>query len=227
MKTEEIIKNATVIQLPNGDRIYETFENRIYIFPSKENDKYYDWVNKPWNANTHHYTTKYHREVFLPTLLPLLKIDNSILERDYHLEERLDRSGKYDLSILHPNNKEKHRFTIILPTDGNQRVDNLSFDDLVTKDSKISDFHSLWYAPHKVSYIINETLSSGKKLFISGDSQMIPSMAILATLFKEIVYLDNRTKTSTKPLYEGINYTDILFELNFNDITKYTVENMK
>lgn len=222
MTRQEIIDNAVMVQLPNKGRAYKEFGSKIVMLPTSKESTY-----NTWRTNEHHYTTKYHREVFLPSLLPLLGIDKLVLNEKFHLEHRMDRSGMYDISILHPNNEDEYTFTVVLPTDNGQKIENLSFNDLITRDSRVSDFHSLWYAPHKVSYVINETISSDKKLLISGDSQMIPSMAFLATLFKEIVYLDNRTKTSTKQLYESINYSDVLFELNFNDITKYTVENMR
>ena len=56
---------------------------------------------------------------------------------------------------------------------GNSVTRNRLYDELKNNDNtpaNITDYHKLYRYPHQCSRIINKTIVSDKKLFISGDS---------------------------------------------------------
>ena len=109
----------------------------------------------------------------------------------------------------------------------NEKRTDVSYERLISGKHGDTDYHKLFSYPHMCSKVTNNTINSDKKLFISGDSQMIPSIAFLASHFKEVYYFDNRTSKSFKGIIESNDYTDVLFAIGNNDIQKYTQENLK
>ena len=74
---------------------------------------------------------------------------------------------------------------------------------------------------------------------ISGDSQMIPSIAPLAHYFKEVWYFDNRTGwikdkifteekfVSFSNYYKNVEFTDVLIECYCRDLKWYEYWNIQ
>lgn len=213
MTREEILAKAKYVILPNGKH-YDV-ENALML-PSGE-----QYVG--WSMNAHHYTTKYHREVLFPALETLLnfKMDES----KYHLVER--HSGNFDISFLAPN--DKMLFSGECFNDGIV-TDNMTFDDLTlsTYDTyDITDYHKLFKYGHKTCKVENLSHNNGRRLYISCDSQMIPSAALLCTIFKEVWHIDNRWSVNVYSHLKDVFFDDVLFVLNWDPIDKYTIKNLQ
>lgn len=119
-----------------------------------------------WALNTNHFTTAYHRQYALPLINSLFNFGFN--ENDFELVER--KSGIFDISTLCP--KKEFKFEIF-GYNSNEHFDDISYDELKNNDNtpaNITDYHKLYRYPHQCSRIINKTIVSDKKLFISGDS---------------------------------------------------------
>ena len=221
---------------------YELVEDRIKFiqFPKqigKNNFKYLNYGDKidcrviklpfgdtysDWYLNNHHFTTKYHTNIVLPLLANLLDFKFNI--NDFHIIEH--KSGKFDISMPFPNHDIV--YDIVSYTD-NQALRDIKYDDFLhCGNGKVwqpTDYHKIYRYGHQVSKIINKTIGNNRKLLISGDSQMIPSVPVLSVYFNEVAYFDNR---DGKHYFEPneTDYTDILFAIGFNDFGKY-IDNLK
>ena len=174
-----------------------------------------------WHKNNNHFTTEYHRKFSLPLLFELLDIHFD--EKDFFLKEK--KFNEFDLSVFHPIANYKYE---IFGFNRNEHFDNLSYDDLVSNDSNKTDitpYHKLYKYSHENSRIINKTINSEKKLFISGDSQMIPDIAVLSCFFKEIWYLDNRDGLKLSNYWKDIDFSSVLIELNEASLEQYICKN--
>ena len=178
--------------------------------------------------NGHHYTTEYTYKYVLPTIDKLLNFGFSM---DDFNKVKVD-NGVYDLSYLKP--KKEEDYAIICFTNGERKSGN--YDILLHPEfNKRPLYRELYRHPHTCTRIVNRTTDSKRKLMISGDSQMIPSIAPLAHYFKEIWYFDNRTgyiknkKTgkfefkedlfkSFSGTYKDVNFTDVLIECYCRDL---------
>ena len=223
MTCEEILKDAHYIQYPLNDTTYITvsksIEDKIHKLPlPKEGDMYTGWYK-----NTNHFTPKYHREYVLPLLIDILKL--SYNKNDWELIEK--SSGKFDLSYL--KIKKSPVFEIWGFTRG-EHFDNLCFDDLMHNDSKkndITDYHRMYKYSHECSRIINKSIISYRRIFISGDSQFIPDIAFLSCYFKEVWYMDNRNNLTLCDRWRDVKFTDCIVEINCSHTGRYTSQNFK
>ena len=84
----------------------------------------------------------------------------------------------------------------------------------------------LYRYPHECSRIINKDVDSNRILLVSGDSQMIPDISVLACYFKEVWYFDNRANVKAEDILKEGEFTDVLIELNCSDIKQYTETNI-
>lgn len=220
MTREEMLNKAIYIQYCLGNKTYKDFgiaSDKIYKLPIVEGKMMYDG----WKLNTHHFTTDYHMKYSIPLFKETLKLDYN--RNDFILKERY--SGEYDLSMLKP--KKNYEYEAYGYTRG-EHFDSLSFDEITSNDSnsaEITDYHRLYKYSHECSRLINKTLNNDRKLFISGDSQMIPNIAFLSCFFKEVWYFDNRKKLKLSDKYKDINFSDILIELNSDAKNDYMIRN--
>ena len=212
-----------------------------YIMVTNEGDTY----GKNYINNTHHYTTKFHRESFLPYLSNILHFD--INWDDYKVVERYDyiEEQKFDISFLKPKQDGKWYIGCYSKNIGYQTTfGGLMFNDLCEHylsagswmatshtHMPITGFHKLYAFPHECSKIINlNTNHNNRRLLISGDSQMIPDIPFLATIYKEVWYLDNRIPNafSMKKYIENESFDDLLIVIGHYptfSIKKYLNEN--
>lgn len=212
MTKQELLDMAKYAVLPNGK------EYSINAFMLPDGEQY-----KGWNLNTHHYTTKYHRECLLPALQSLLNFE--VDYSSYFVKEAF--SGDFDISNWYP--KKDFTFNTYCINDG-EVMQGATFDTLTennynTKD--ITDFHRLFRYAHKCSQVVNLGGGNGRTLLISADSQMIPSIPILCTIFKELWYIDNREKKNIWSHIKDIPFTDVLVLLNWNKLEFYINDNFK
>lgn len=216
MTREEILKKGVYIVLPNSDSTYRQYNVDAIKFPFGE--RY-----TTWKMNQHHFTTKYHREQVMPLLAKLLHFKFDVSE--YHLVEAM--SDGFDISQLYPN--EEMSFNLWGIND-NDKLENAPFEKIVENPYKtydITGFHKLYRYSHKNSVVTNNNGGNGKTLLISGDSNIIPSVPTLCTIFKQVWYIDNRANVEVYKYFKDVDFDEILFELNWNDLSHYITKNLK
>ena len=221
MTKKDLIDKAVYIQFPYSYTTYKQYSvgKEINKLPLAERGLMYDG----WAKNNNHYTPEYHRKYVLPLLSKLLNIDINI--DDFVEDNRY--SGKYNISLLHP--KKEFRYEIYGYTRG-EHFDGISFDELVKNTSTnddITDYHRLYKYSHECSRIINKTIDNERKLFISGDSQLIPDVSLLSCFFQEVWYFDNRKNLTLSDKWVDVNFTDVLIELNCTEAWTYVDRNFK
>jgi hypothetical protein len=81
-------------------------------------------------------------------------------------------------------------------------------------------YHDLFCLPHLSSIIRNESKNNGRSILILGDSQMIPSLAIIAYYYKTMTYIDNRRKINIASKLED-DYDDVLISIYGRNIDYY------
>lgn len=220
MTIQEIISKAIFIQFPKNRLSYHEYNiDNVHKLPLPGDMMYYTW---PLNNN--HFTTEYHRKYVLPLLNELFNMNYN--ESDFHLVER--HYNEHDISMLYPN--KEYSFDVY-SLEFDEKHYNVPFDILVNSCNinhySITEYHKLYKYPHSSSHIINNTIDSDRKLIVSGDSQMIPIISIIACYFKEVIYLDNGSQKSLKQYIEEFNPTDVLIELNADVVSHYLERNFK
>lgn len=208
------LEYAKYIQFPLSDGTYIDYGvEGIVMLPSGE--RY-----TGWEKNEHHYTTAYHRQFVLPTLEELFHFgydpDDFIIPPRYY--------KNFDISIQVP----KKALFFVCNELGDENNPTLTYDEITSQIEEkrgITPFHKLYRYSHGCSRVINAN-GNGRKLLISGDSQMIPSVPILCCYYSEVVYLDNRNKRPVSWYWSDTEFDDVLVELNCNPLDKYLVRNL-
>ncbi len=220
MEKNDILSKAIYIQYPINYNNYRNYNvENIYKLPLPLKGQMYD----NWSLNQNHFTTEYHRLNSLPLLSKLLNINYN--EEDFTL---LNKSyNNFDISMLVPKQQFKYE---IYGFTRNEHFNDITYLQLLennVKHSSITEYHKLFKYSHESSRIINKSLNNDLKLFISGDSQMIPDIPVLSCYFKEIWYFDNRNNLTLKEKYKDIKFDKILIELNNNPLSFYIDTNLK
>lgn len=215
MTLNEIVNNAKYIQFPYANESYHDYEkigNKINKLPilSDENVLY-----EKMPGNQHHYTTEYTYKYVLPLIDSILGFGFNM--DDFNMNELIINTG--NLSYITPK-KEEQDFTLTCYTD-DETVMNVNYKGLfepVFFENPV--YRPLYRYHHRCSRIINNTIDSDRKLMISGDSQMVPSIAPLANYFKEVWYFDNRTGwiRNQKQEFEFLENKFVSFQDNYKDI---------
>ena len=238
MTIEEILAKAKLLCVmhPNESLTDDRFEfsktHRSLII--KTMDQYSDWglaKNGIFNGkplNEHHLTTNFLFKTLLPNLATLLNFEIDWSKYKYVSRTYTDEDGKtYDLSTYEP----------IDPGDYNVWCENINngifgnfeilkynsyisiwyakglFQKQFPYIESLSPYHKLYAFPHINSKVLNRTEdNNGRTLLISGDSQMIPIIPFLATIYKEVWVLDNRTgdEHSCHPWIDNVEFDDVL-----------------
>lgn len=220
MTREELLNKAVFIQYCLKDKTYKIFNvpsENINKLPIVDGNIFYS----TWNRNEHHFTTEYHRNYSIPLYCKLFDLNYN--ENDFTLEER--KSGNFDISFLKP--KEGYKYEIFGYTRG-EHFDNLTYDDIMSNNSTIgdiTDYHRLYKYANECSRLINKTIDNDRKLFISGDSQMIPDIGFLSCFFKEVWLFDNRNNLNLKDVYKDIEFSDVLVEMSIGSNNDYLIKN--
>ena len=228
------LDNAKILGLSpkniTSDKAREFISGKEYVLinTSNDNDRYANYKD-----NEHHFTTKFHRRIIIPALSELLGFDFNA--GVYHIVSNTVRtkSGNFDLSYYAPNDNG-YKFDVTAPEYGihyNSEFRGLMFNekhkDSIVGTGLLTSYHKLYAFPHSCSIVKNLYMHNGRTLLISGDSQAIPFIPVLCTIFKEVWYFDNRSNKLFKDMLENANFTDILIEIWNNDIEYYTVKNLK
>ena len=232
MIKQEILNKAIYIQFPYNNESYKDYSSYnkiINLLPiiKNKNDILYNNIKD----DAHHYTTKYHRHYVLPLLNNLFNFNFDL--NDFNIKKII--SDKADFSYLEP----KHNYNYIIEDfQTNTKIEGNYNILLKPTFFKTPAYRSLYRFPHSCSKIINKDIKNNKKIFISGDSQMIPDIPVLASYYKEVWYFDNRTGREKYHMIQdkiiSFNYTfkniifdDVLIELYKNDFSWYTDVNLR
>lgn len=225
MSPEEIAKKAKSIVMrktPVDDNcvleFLKTHEHELFICDDKK------YLYNDWYLNNHHYTTEYHRKFVMPKLSRML--DFSYNPDDYELVK--NTCNVWDISQLKPKREMRfhvNRLEYGIEYDGN--FDDLAYNKKAVKISPWTEYHGLYAFPHSCSIVTNLNHGNGRTLFISGVSQMIPSIPFLCSLFKEVWYFDNRSPQTYKEIINKSYFDDVLVEIHINDIDYYLKNNLK
>lgn len=229
MTKEELLAKAQFIQFPLNEKMYSAYGNlpqrtlgrdfRIHQLPLPQEGEMY----KGWHLNENHFTPTYHRRYVLPLLRDLLQIPYK--EEDFDLIERTDQSGQFDLSYLKP--KKEYLYSVVGLNRGEQ-FNSVKFETLQESSSHDArtEYHQKYYKyAHESSRLVNITSDSDRKLFISGDSQMIPDILTLSAYFKEIWYIDNRSRLQLSGYWSRFEFTHVLVEMYGSSLNTYLVDN--
>lgn len=207
MTRKEIIANAKYIQFPYINETYKDHYGKISPVKVPLAEGYNPLYSMAVN-DTHHYTTKFHIANVLPLLESMYGFGYS--RKDFKLKPFICDEGDY--SYLVPKKDMKfdiYRFDI---ENGPYIERNIGFDSLLSKEYLSGKgnhrYWGLYRYAHGCSRIINRSVrEDGRRLFISGDSQIVPDIPVLACYFREVWYFDNRTGYYTTPRDEYGNYT--------------------
>lgn len=214
MTKEQLLEKAVYIQYPRTYTTYVDYSvpKNIYKLPFPEKGMLYDG----WSCNEHHFTTEYQRKYALPIIFKLLGINYD--KGDFYIRKM--NSGTFDISMLHPKNDYSFE---IFGFNRNEHFDNIRYDDLIdiTKGHGYSAYHRLYRYPHECSRIINKNIENNQKIFISGDSQMIPNIAVLACFFKEVWNFDNRDGHNMRNKWQDITFSHVLIEMYAASLDRY------
>lgn len=198
-------------------------QKTIYQLPNILNFTYAGWKD-----NTHHLKTGYHINYTYPLVLKQLNINFNI--NDFEIVKRFSQDNLYDLKYLKPTFCNPiYDITCYSLDEHFEDVDFEYLNHVHNKevDSWALDYHRMYCYPHLCSKIVNKTLSNNRKLFISADSQTIPTVPIFSLYFEEVYYFDNRDGKNHIRNLDGVNITDCIFMTGFNDFSKYWVANLR
>ena len=207
MTREEIVSKAKYIQFPYMNKVYkDLYDSREVVrIPLASG---YDPLYSMSVNDKHHYTTKYHMENVLPLLESMYCFEYS--PSDFNIVKHIVKEGEY--SYMSPKKNMKFDSYLYDQKCGTDIQHDISFDDLhgpqLNGSVEARRYWGLYKYAHRCSRIINKSLpQTGRRLFISGDSQIIPDIPVLACYFREVWYFDNRTGYITGPRDEKGNYT--------------------
>lgn len=195
---EKLLDKSKRIEFPYFDGesvLYRNSDSDEIRLPVVENCRY-----SGWKSNSHHYTTKYHREIVLPSLDGMFCFGYSV--SDFVIENQSVKIGEsiFDLSHVVPVDDVHFRITHLV--DGKQSEGG--FDVLRGRKSDIrwfygpTSYHSLYRYPHSFSRVDNLDSGNGRSLLVLGDSQMIPSIPVLCRYYGSVTYVDNRYGANAK-----------------------------
>lgn len=233
MTKDEILNKAKYIQFPLINKEYKEYQiNNIHKLPCV---KTYNPLYSLSTTDKHHYTLQYHRDYVLPLMENLLQFDYN--KNDFNIVDCYN--DNCDLSYFIPKKDMTFNVYWLLGTKEYLNIpfeNGLIFNETEGNGEKL--FRNMIIGCHTSLKIVNNSIDSNKKLLISGDSQIIPDIAILACYYKEVWYLDNRSgkidnltmdinKTiSIEDKYKDIYFDDILISLYNNPLDWYTEINL-
>ena len=242
MTKKDILNRAIYMQFPlNNEKYFDYSDHigQIIKFPIvKEKNIMYTGLPQ----NEHHYTTYYHRKYVLPKINESLGFGYNETDFDLIKNMYVYNNKTFDFSYL--KSKMNYMYSIFC-MERNLYIKNVKITELINNKNNANmktPYHLLCSANHEPSVITNETIKNDRKLLISGDSQMIPSILPLANYYKQIFYMDNRTgfcknadgkigldinkTTSYRNQYENVDFNDIIIVLWANRFSNYTEINL-
>lgn len=180
-----------------GETIY-SIDNRCYQY-LKDDPHFLDLrqfnltVNDGYRFNCHHYKNESYYDILLPYFAKLWGFPFS--KQDFIFKYIDTETEGIKLKTATP----KRNFTFAAEFDGKEPKEGgfeilTNFDEKDTESAKrgASMFHKQYRGCHACSRIINKTIDNNRKIFLSGDSHLIPMVPILACYYKMVVVMDVR-----------------------------------
>ena len=247
MTREELISKAKYIQFPYINETYADIYNSREVWKVPLEYNYNPLYFKSAN-DKHHYTTKYHIDNVLPLLESIYKFGYK--KSDFNIVKHIVKEGDY--SYMVPKKEIKFDLYQYDLKDGVNIKRDINFDNLhgpqLNSNSMAHRYWGLYIYAHNCSRIINKSLPlTRRRLFISGDSQIVPDIPVLAYYFREVWYFDNRTGYVNGPkdkkgnyniiwdenkhircekFYKEKNFTDVLIQLYKSGLERYEKWNL-
>lgn len=235
MNKFEILEKAKYVLFPIDNKFYdeETYKEikDLVKLPIIEDNEKALYLHMGDN-NRHHYTNYYHINYVLPELDKLFHFGYN--KDDFNLIDFKTNQG--DLSYLKP----KKEYSFEITSFEENLVVKATFDDLKPLKLCWPSYRDMYIGFHSCTKLVNLDIDNNKKIFISGDSQSIGDILILACYYKEVWYFDNRTgqtkdyndiiesnTTSYADKYKDIVFDDVLIQLFRNPLSWYTDINLK
>lgn len=214
---ESLRKKARILQVPNRGK-YQDYGS---IGPIVKTPILPGITYETWPLNEHHFKPFYHKRYILPTIFKLFESSY----RPFEFREVAQTYKGYDISYLVP--KRNYRFEVYGYSVG-EHYQDVGFDFLRSGTSG-TEYHKLYRYYHSCSRVINLTRRFGKILFISGDSTLIPDIPVLACLYREVWYFDNRDGRSYIENFNNRNVgkVDVLFQIGFGGKEVYWNHNLR
>ena len=219
MTRDEIIKMAVFIQFPQPGmnwKDYSAIGRKILRVPMTASDFY-----GTYRLNEHHFPPMAHFNKTMPMLAKILKFNFS--KDDFDIKEMEDQG--HDLSMPQP--KLNLKIDAICHTGQEDSLNDAPFEELSKCKRNLTPYHKVFRYFRCASTIINKTVKNGRRLFVSGDSHMIPVIPMMLPYFELITYSDNRDNIEFFDSIEKITYTDVLFQFYDKRLTYYTKTNLK
>lgn len=190
---------------------YSKLDNFKYITLNKTQ------VYNNFELNQHHWTTNYVWNCFFPLLMKDLNLKYD--EKDYELVCNYDEYNKVNLDY-HDYKKNidlklfnfTNNITLLL-NQKNIRLNKLDMGFGNNNVDCITNYHRLFRLYHETCLITNENSLTKRNLLLNADSMFIPVIPLIIPYFNNILYYDNRTDKSYKPLIDEYiqQTTDIIF----------------
>lgn len=163
-----------------------------------------------WYLNSHHYIMDYHKGVVLPTISKIFNLgienDNVFwkkitdgIPKNYFIETPVWDNDKY-LFVNHSLKCNSIRNSLI--ANNNDKIEK----------NCVTPYHKLFVGSHSICTVVNiKEGCENKKLFMVCNSQMIPSIPVLAHYYRKMVIVDRRVLDfNISTLYENETFDDVL-----------------
>lgn len=212
MTKEEILHIAKVIQFPHLEGKFNNYGGNIIRMPVTRDDQYTTWAK-----NNHHVKTLVHFHKVMPVLSELLDIP--FTEDDFQLQH--NTSEGYDITMPYPIQSQLYT---IQSLSRDEQFANVPYEEFFISNTRdeyaCTAYHHLYKYAHESSTVDNHTNQNGRRLFVLGDSHMIPLIPMLSIYFQHITYVDNRKKCQILSKIDKISYTDAIIELSTQDLSE-------
>lgn len=204
VKPEQNFKSTSIFDLKNKNVIDISWLNIDYY--------------NGYSSNEHHVTTDSYYNVIMPFLSLYIKDFNFDIEKFNKIKKFVEINNRiYDVSYIEP--KEPMLFT--MSKNGDDLFVNKPFEYLHYFSGKFNDelpsdvteYHKIFRGFHSCCKILNNSINSDKKIFVTGDSMTIPLIPILCCYFKEVTFMDNRDGKSHKNYYENEIFDYVIVQL--------------
>ena len=164
-----------------------------------------------WNLNNHHYVMDYHKDVVLPNISEIFSLG---IEKDTIAWNKITEGVPENYFIETPVwEGDEYHFVNYSTGYESTRTSLLANDNDILERTCLTPYHKLFVGGHSICTIEKvKGEHNNKNLFMVCNSQMIPSISVLAHYYKKMVIVDRRnTDFDISTLYLNETFDDVLF----------------